>query len=151
MGRLDNQVKVRGFRVEIGDIEDALSACEGIQQAAVTTWKGPDGFDVLAGYLVADSERRPGVNEIKSALRESLPGYMVPGMLMYLDELPLTPNKKVDRRALPSPDLVREQAQEEFIAPQTEQELALADIWKEVLKVETIGIRDNFFDLGGTP
>ncbi len=149
MGRLDNQVKVRGFRVEIGDIEDAMSACESIRQAAVTTWKGPDGFDVLVGYLVAETEHRPGVDEIKATLGESLPGYMVPGMLMYLDELPLTPNRKVDRRALPSPDLVREQAQKEFIAPQTEQEIALADIWKEVLKVETIGIRDNFFDLGG--
>lgn len=149
LGRLDNQVKIRGFRVEIGDIENALSACEGIRQAAVTTWKGPDGFDMLAGYLVTDSECRPGVDDIKAVLRESLPGYMVPGMLIYLDELPLTPTKKVDRRALPSPDLVREQTREEFIAPRNEQELAVAEIWKEVLKVETIGIRDNFFDLGG--
>jgi amino acid adenylation domain-containing protein len=149
MGRLDNQVKVRGFRVEIGDIEDALSASDGIRQAAVTTWTGPDGFNVLAGYLVSDSEDRPKLDEIKVALRESLPEYMIPGMLMYLDELPLTPNRKVDRRALPSPDLVREQAREEFIAPRTGLERSLTAIWKEVLELETIGIRDNFFDLGG--
>ncbi|MCB1741757.1 MAG: amino acid adenylation domain-containing protein, partial [Gammaproteobacteria bacterium] len=149
LGRSDQQVKVRGFRIELGDIEAAMAACPGVRQAAVTAWKGADGFDALAGYLVADKESRPEIAEVKAVLRESLPEYMVPNLFMYLDELPLTPNNKIDRRALPSPDTVRDVARKEFVAPRTETERALAEIWQAVLGVERVGIGDDFFDLGG--
>lgn len=149
LGRRDNQVKIRGFRVEIGDIEAALASCPGIRQAAVTTWKDRDGFDFLAGYLVADPAHPPTVEAVRAVLSTKLPGYMVPGMLMFVDALPLTPNRKVDRRALPSPDLMREQARGAFAAPRTEREKALSSLWREVLGLERLGIHDNFFDLGG--
>jgi len=149
LGRLDDQVKVRGFRIEIGDIESALAECRGVAQAAVTTWKGPDELESLAAYLVADEDRHPTLDELKASLREKLPGYMIPSRFMFLDELPLTPNKKVDRRALPPPQILRAQSDKDHVAARTATEKALVEVWKEVLGVAHVGVRDNFFDLGG--
>ncbi len=149
LGRRDHQVKVRGFRIELGDIETALAGAPGVRQAAVTTWTGPDGLAMLAGYVVPEPDRTPDLEAIKAHLRAQLPGYMVPGVLTPLDTLPLTPNNKVDRRALPSPQSLHAQTARDYVAPRSDIEHAMAAAWGAVLGLERVGIRDNFFDLGG--
>ncbi|MDH0732573.1 non-ribosomal peptide synthase/polyketide synthase [Pseudomonas sichuanensis] len=144
IGRVDHQVKVRGFRIELGEIETRLQQQAGVREAVVLAVEGASGHQ-LVGYLVAnaalDSE------QVKAALREQLPEYMVPAHLLQLPALPLTPNGKLDRKALPLPDL--EQAQADYQAPATDLEQRIAAIWQDVLKLERIGARDNFFELGG--
>jgi amino acid adenylation domain-containing protein len=151
LGRLDFQVKIRGLRIELGEIESALMEYPDVSEAVVIVREDNEGDQRLVAYVVSINNDPSKKLQLRELLRQRLPDYMVPANIIFLEAIPHTPNGKIDRKALPapSPDLVREQVQEEFIAPQTELEMALADIWKEVLKVETIGIRDNFFDLGG--
>ncbi len=142
LGRLDNQVKLRGYRIELGEIESVLRAHEQVREALVEVRK-----QQLVGYLVVDGGDDQ-VRQLRGYLRERLPEYMVPGAFVQLEEMPLTPNGKVDRRALPDPD-TRGTPEEIYVAPQSELEQTLAAIWQEVLGLERVGLHDNFFDLGG--
>ncbi|HEV2733228.1 MAG TPA: condensation domain-containing protein, partial [Longimicrobiaceae bacterium] len=146
LGRIDLQVKVRGFRIEPGEVEAALEAHPRVREAVVVARQDAPGESRLVGYVVpaAGEEVTPG--GLRAHLQGSLPEYMVPSAFVVLDALPLTPSGKVDRRALPEPEVWRE---EEHEAPRTPGEELLAGIWAEVLGVEQVGIRDDFFGLGG--
>ncbi len=147
LGRADEQVKVRGFRVELGEIEAALSRAPGVRQTTVVT-RDYDGDKRLVAYVVGEHVR-VSVDQLQKTLRESLPDHMVPSAFVVLDELPLTPNGKVDRRALPAPAEIQAQSDDGYVAPRTPVEELLAGIWAEVLKVERVNVDDNFFELGG--
>jgi amino acid adenylation domain-containing protein/FkbH-like protein len=148
LGRRDHQVKVRGFRIELGEVEAALRKLPAVRETVVVAWEDVPGHKRLAAYLVTDKAARPGTRDIRAILRTHLPEHMIPSAFMFLDALPLTPNGKVDRKALPPPELSREE-DSPFLAPRDEVEERLAAIWREVLGVAEIGVQDNFFDLGG--
>ncbi|WP_018682964.1 non-ribosomal peptide synthase/polyketide synthase [Actinokineospora enzanensis] len=145
LGRTDDQVKIRGFRIEPGEIEAALLARPGIREAAVVA-REDDGHRRLVAYLVGDTIPEPAA--LRVALKETLPDYMVPAAFVTLDRLPMTRNGKLDKAALPAPE-VRAEAAEEFVAPRTETESLLAGLWAEALGAERVGVTDNFFALGG--
>ncbi len=145
LGRLDTQVKLRGFRIELGEIEAALLAQESIAQAVVVAREeGP--AKRLVAYVVPHKDTSPDVGELRRALQQGLPDYMVPSAIMRLDRLPLTPNGKLDRNALPAPDW---QGGGEIVVPRNAIEQALAAIWCDVLKLDRVSVNDNFFALGG--
>ncbi len=147
VGRSDDQVKLRGYRVEPGEIESALSQHPGVQRAAVAVHDDGAGGKRLVGYVVHVEGEAPTGRQLHDYLRKRLPAFMVPAEILPLTALPLTPNGKLDRRALPLPEARLECAV--FEAPRTELEAALARIWSEVLRVPQVGPRDNFFELGG--
>ena len=150
LGRGDQQVKLRGFRIELGEIEAALMALPQLREAAVLARQHATGEQRLVGYLVAHEGVAGAALEaaaLRLALLRTLPDYMVPAHFMVLDKLPLSPNGKLDRKALPAPDLTARSQQ--YVAPSSATEIALAAIWAEVLKLDRIGVHDNFFDLGG--
>ncbi|MCM0673498.1 amino acid adenylation domain-containing protein [Micromonospora phytophila] len=144
LGRIDHQVKLRGLRIELGEIESALREQPGVTEAAVIVREDSPGDKRLTAYLVGAAEHA----EVKAALKETLPEYMVPSAIVGLDALPLSPNGKLDRRALPAPVVTRE-ASVALVEPRDDTERLLAGIWSEVLGVDTLGIDDDFFDLGG--
>jgi amino acid adenylation domain-containing protein len=144
LGRVDDQVKIRGYRVELGEIEAALAAHSNVQFCAVVAREDEPGKKSLAAYVVPRGEA-PNNDEVRRFLREKLPEYMVPTQYVYLGALPLTPNGKVDRKALPVPPSA---TAGKGGAPRTKSEEAVAAIWKELLKIDEIGIEDDFFDLG---
>ena len=147
VGRTDHQVKIRGFRIELGEIENVLRQYPKIKDAAVLAREDTLGNKRLVAYMVA-SGLIPSIDEIRMHLKEYLPDQMIPAAYVFLDHFPLTPNGKVDRKALPIPDFdVRFTIQ--YVAPRTYSENIIANIWAEVLGVECIGIYDNFFALGG--
>jgi amino acid adenylation domain-containing protein len=150
LGRLDHQVKIRGFRIELGEIEAALAKHENVQESAVLARQDEPGDRRLVAYVVFKQSHSGniGTSELKNYLQERLPDYMVPGVFVTLDDMPRTANGKLDRKALPKPDSALLD-RKEFLAPQTEPEILLAQIWADVLKLERVGIRDDFFDLGG--
>ncbi|HET7460821.1 MAG TPA: amino acid adenylation domain-containing protein [Longimicrobium sp.] len=147
LGRLDQQVKVRGYRIEPGEVEAALAAHPAVREAAVAL-HGDAGERKLVGYLVATGPE-PTADALRGFLKERLPDYMVPSVFVTLDALPLTGSGKVDRNALPAPDARRLKTGTGYAAPRTDAEAALAAIWAEVLGVERVGVDDNFFALGG--
>ncbi|HEV2864150.1 MAG TPA: amino acid adenylation domain-containing protein [Pyrinomonadaceae bacterium] len=149
LGRRDSQVKLRGFRIELREIEAALSALPGVGAAAVMLREDAPGDRRLAAYLVAKADEAPTISRLRARLKETLPEYMLPSALVVLDRLPLTPNGKVDYRALPAPENLRPQLAEDYVAPQSGLERTIAAVWQDVLKVERVGVHDNFFDLGG--
>ena len=149
LGRLDDQVKIRGFRVEIGEIEAALSRHPAVTQAVVTALEEPSGGKRLAAYLVTAGQPTPSVSQLRAFAGTRLPDYMVPSTFTVLTSFPLTPNGKVDRRRLPAPEIQRVDLQAPFDAPRTDIEQAIAATWRAVLRVEEVGMNDNFFDLGG--
>jgi amino acid adenylation domain-containing protein len=149
LGRIDNQVKMRGFRIELGEIESLLAYHPAIRQSVVTVWEDGPAEKRLVAYMVTAPGSAPSVNELRALLTQTLPDYMVPSTFVFLDALPLTPNAKVDRRALPPPPLNRPQLDTAFVAPTTEVEQQIAAIWRDVLSIDQVGMRDNFFDLGG--
>jgi len=144
LGRLDHQVKIRGFRIEIGEIEAVLAEHEQVRQAVVMAHQ-----DQLIGYVVAEEGAQVTTSELRRHLSAHLPEYMIPSIFVPMTEFKLTPNGKVDRKALPVPDGSRPVLEREFVAPQTTTEKMLAEIWSEVLGISEIGIKDNFFELGG--
>ncbi|WP_433442478.1 non-ribosomal peptide synthetase [Nonomuraea sp. CA-141351] len=147
LGRVDTQVKLRGFRVELGEIETVLAAHPGVSVAAATV-RG----DRLAVYAVPTGDgatEGPAAGELRAWLGERLPGYMVPDMVVFLDELPHNKSGKVDRSRLPDPPLTRPDLDRPYVAPATATERRLAEVWAEVLDLTRIGAQDNFFDLGG--
>lgn len=148
LGRRDFQVKVRGFRIELEEVEAVLSCHPFIRQCVVTVHN--NGTDKqLVAYAVLDGARTLTAADLRSFLREKLPEYMVPTQFITLDAFPLTPNGKIDRRALPEFDVKTPEMYEDYAAPRTPIEELLVGIWSEVLDVSLVGIRDNFFDLGG--
>jgi amino acid adenylation domain-containing protein/non-ribosomal peptide synthase protein (TIGR01720 family) len=147
LGRVDHQVKIRGFRIELGEIESVISLYPGIREVVVIAREDKPGEKKLVAYYCAAQEI--ALNALRAHMKASLPDYMVPAACMRMDALPLTSNGKVDRRALPAPDVSRASRKDTYVAPRTPAEQALARIWSEVLVVETPGIHDNFFELGG--
>jgi acyl carrier protein len=150
LGRMDNQVKLRGHRIELGEIEAALARHPAVRECVVLAREDTPGDKRLAAYVVAEPDQA-GVTagDLRDYLKAKLPGYMVPAAFVPLDTLPLTSNGKVDRKALPVPESNRAVLNESSAAPSTPTEMALAEIWRDVLRVERVGVRDNFFELGG--
>ncbi|HLK61110.1 MAG TPA: amino acid adenylation domain-containing protein, partial [Chthonomonadaceae bacterium] len=146
LGRVDDQVKVRGFRIELGEIESVLSQHPGVREAAVLAREDGTQDKRLVAYVVS---RNGAVhpNDLREHLRDKLPGYMIPSVFVALPSLPLSPNGKVDRKALPAPEAGEQR--ETYVAPRTPIEEGLAEIWCEILRVERVGIHANFFELGG--
>jgi len=150
MGRTDYQVKIRGYRVELGEIENALLRCHGVSDVVVVVVVvDVSGEKKLVGYLVSCGGASPSTSELREHLLKQLPDHMVPGAFVTLERLPLTPNGKIDRKALPAPAGNRLETGEDFVAPRTASEQAMVEIWTQLLGVERISIRDNFFALGG--
>jgi amino acid adenylation domain-containing protein len=147
LGRIDHQVKVRGFRIELGEIEAALGHHPAVQEAVVLVREDVPGDKRLVAYLVADQELSP--SEWRGFLKGRLPEYMVPAAFVRLKSVPLTPNGKVDRRALPAPDRARPELERAYVAPRTPIEEKLSEIVAQLLRIERVGIEDNFFELGG--
>ncbi len=149
MGRIDFQVKLRGFRIELGEIESNLARHPAIDHAVVIVREDTPGDKRLVAYYTLEREPAPGLAALKSFLLEKLPDYMIPNAFVRLDEIPLTPNGKVDRKALPRPDEKDFGAGESYVAPRNETEEKMAAVWADVLGLEKVGINNNFFDLGG--
>jgi hypothetical protein len=147
LGRLDTQVKLRGYRIETGEIEGALSSHPAVAESAVVVREDSTGDAQLVAYVVATSKGAAAFADLRRFLQDRLPHYMVPSLFVLLDQMPLTPAGKIDRRALPAPDAP--QPSTAHIAPRTDAEETIAAVWKDLLQVERIGIYDNFFELGG--
>jgi aspartate racemase len=148
IGRIDFQVKIRGFRIELMEIERVVEQHPAVQQAVVIAREDVPGDKRIVAYLVLKPEQTFTSSELRRFVKEKLPDYMVPSAVVQMDTLPLTPNDKVDRRALPAPDLTRQEPSETFVAPRDELEVQLTKIWEQVLGIQPIGIQDNIFELG---
>jgi amino acid adenylation domain len=146
LGRFDDQVKIRGFRIEPGEIEAVLAAHPGVRESVVGAREDSSGERRLVAHVVPARGALLSSHELRGWLKKQLPDYMVPSVFVMMKLFPLMPNGKVDRQALPAPDL---RARAGFVAPRDDLERRLAGIWEETLGVEPIGVRDNFFDLGG--
>jgi acyl carrier protein len=149
VGRVDHQVKVRGFRVEIDEVEAVLAKSPVVQEAVVLARKDASGANSLIAYVVARDGEQPTTQGLREFLGERLPAYTIPSTIVLLDAMPLTPNGKVDRKALAGRELERSQSQSEFVAPSTAAQKVVAGIWSQVLGIDRIGVNDNFFELGG--
>ncbi|MDX8130471.1 amino acid adenylation domain-containing protein, partial [Methylomonas sp. OY6] len=152
LGRIDHQVKIRGFRIELGEIEAQLLKQVDVKDAVVVAREDQPGDKRLVAYVVPQAEATEAeqaiVERLKVTLRQHLPDYMVPSAFVVLEAMPLSANGKLDRKQLPAPDL-SEQLKKTYVAPRTNTERVLAEIWQEVLGVEQVGIEDDFFELGG--
>jgi amino acid adenylation domain-containing protein/non-ribosomal peptide synthase protein (TIGR01720 family) len=146
-GRNDDQVKIRGYRIELGEIEDVLRRYQGISSAVVITRSNTEGEQELVAYITVKEELN--ALDIRSYLSKSLPAYMLPVHFVQLEKIPLTPNGKIDKKALPSPDAIGMHTGREYVAPRNAIEEKLINIWKELLSRKRIGIKDNFFEIGG--
>ncbi|MGV0103005.1 amino acid adenylation domain-containing protein [Nostoc sp. DSM 114160] len=149
LGRIDRQVKIRGFRIELGEIENALLKHPAVQKIVVLAREDKPRIQQLVAYIVLLPDETLTTSELRSYLKELLPEYMVPGVFIFLDTLPLLPNGKVNRRALPVPEDLRPTLTTTYEVPQSEMEQQIAQLWQEVLHLDRVGIHDNFFDLGG--
>ncbi|WP_373865018.1 amino acid adenylation domain-containing protein [Paenibacillus amylolyticus] len=149
IGRIDNQAKIRGYRIETGEIESQLLRVEGVREAVVLVRSDANGQKALCAYYTPDTGVELVVNDLRRALAQELPGYMIPSYFVELERLPLTPNGKIDRKVLPAPE-GEAGSGTEYVAPRNELETKLAAIWQEVLGLaKEIGVHDNFFDIGG--
>jgi acyl carrier protein len=140
----DHQVKLRGFRIELGEIEAIIAQYETVRETVVIA-----NEKRLIAYVVTEKKTSVYVNELRDFLNKKLPEYMLPSVFVFLEALPLTSNGKVDRRALPAPENLRPELATNYQAPHSEVEKTIAQVWKQVLQIEKVGINDNFFDLGG--
>jgi hypothetical protein len=149
LGRVDEQVKIRGFRIELGEVETALAQHEGVREAVAVARPDGRGGKRLVAYVVESAAGKATAGELRRHLKNTLPDYMIPSAFVTLDALPLTSNGKVDRKALPEADDARPELEEVYVAPRSEIERSIAGVWQEVLRVEKVGVHDNFFNLGG--
>ncbi|MFJ3090868.1 amino acid adenylation domain-containing protein [Streptomyces sp. NPDC086838] len=149
IGRIDNQVKLRGFRIELGEIETALARLDDVRDAVVVVREDTPGDKQLAAYVSAADGRTLAPAALRDALAGALPDYMLPAAYVVLDALPLTANGKVDKRALPAPGRSALAADAVYVAPRTRAEERMAEVWRDVLGTDRIGVHDSFFDLGG--
>ena len=149
LGRIDHQVKIRGFRIELGEIEAILGQHPALTQTLVIAREDVPGDKQLVAYIIASPEQIPSQSELRRFLETRLPEYMVPSFFIFLDTLPLNPNGKIDRHALPAPDTFTLRLSTNFVPPENSTEEVLATIWAKVLRLEQVGIHDNFFELGG--
>ncbi len=148
LGRIDGQVKIRGIRIELSEIETALQHHPAVKQSAVVVQEASNQDKRLIAYIVPNALEFPKTHELKGFLQQNLPSYMIPASFVLLDVIPTTPNGKLDRKALPEANL-QTGLETTFVAPQTQLQELLAGIWADVLRLEQVGIQDNFFDLGG--
>ena len=149
LGRSDHQVKIRGHRVEPGEIETVLCQHPLVQDAAVVAGEEANVGKRLLAYVVVQQDRTGIAADLRAFLKDKLPDFMMPSVFMSLERLPLTPSGKVDRRALPKPAAGRPEFVGEMVAPRSSIEKAITGIWTEILGIGAVGITDNFFDLGG--
>ena len=154
LGRADSQVKIRGHRIELGEVETRLRACPGVRRAGVAVRQDRPGEPRLVGYVVGAAAGEGAiegvrVDSLRRELQRHLPGYMVPEAFVFIDDLPMTPSGKLDVRALPAPDTVRPVLDTAYVSPRAGFEAAVAAVWQEVLGLGQVGSHDNFFDLGG--
>ena len=149
LGRVDNQVKVRGYRIELGEIEATLASDPRVKSCAVLVREDEPGNKQLVGYVVPREGNAPTAEDLQQFVKQKLPEYMAPSQFVFLDSIPLTTNGKVDRKALPAPTYGNVSEGKDFAAPHSETEKAIADIWSKLMKLERIGIHDDFFDFGG--
>src|SRR5581483_1321507 len=147
LGRSDQQIKLRGFRIELGEIEAVLTEHQAVQAAVVLMREDTPGNKRLVAYLLPKQEGNLDENELRVWLKRQLPDYMIPSAFMLLEAFPLTPNGKIDRRALPAPNTTS--VAEEFEAPRNDREQTIAALWQQLLDLQRVGIQQNFFDLGG--
>jgi aryl carrier-like protein len=148
LGRMDDQIKLRGFRIELGEIESGLAAHPAIQEAVAAVREDVPGEKRLVAYMIPANGSIPPSSELRSFLSTKLPDYMIPAAFVKLARFPLTPNGKVDRRALPAPDGDRQTSGTAYAEPRTPEEKIMTGIWAEVLHLERVGINDNLFELG---
>lgn len=148
LGRTDDQVKIHGFRIELGEVETVIKKYPGVKECVAMLRSDAAGVERLVAYLISEGTK-PANNELRDFLRERLPLTMIPSAFVHVDEFPVTPNGKLDRRALPVPEVFSGGLDNEFVAPSDDVQRTLAKIWAEVIGVERVGIYDNFFDLGG--
>jgi len=149
LGRRDYQVKIRGFRIELGEVEAALAEHPALAETVVLAKSDQSGELRLVAYFVSQQQPAPTSTELRQFLLKKIPDYMAPAVFVKLDAMPLLPNGKVDRRALPAPGRARPEFEDGFVAPNTPIEKELAEIWTEVLRLEKVGIFNNFFAIGG--
>jgi hypothetical protein len=149
LGRIDHQVKIRGYRVELGEIETALAEHPIVQEVVVLVREDTPGDQRIVAYVVLNQECAAPADELRRVIKDKLPSYMIPSAFVVLEAMPLTPNGKIDRKALPTPDQTRPDIEGAFVAPRTPIEEMIAGIWSQILKLERVGIHDNFFSLGG--
>ena len=149
MGRKDNQLKVRGYRIEPREVESQLNKHPKVKDSSVLATQSNNGEKILTAYYVPDIETSLELNNLRGFLSERLPEYMIPSKFISIDKMPLTPTGKIDRLALPAPDFSTTDFDRSYISPQTDLEKVLANIWSQILETEQVGLHDNFFDLGG--
>jgi amino acid adenylation domain-containing protein len=147
LGRIDNQVKLRGFRIELGEIEASLDMYDTVEQSVVMLREDTPGLKQLVAYVVARNQQNFDAEGARAHLSSELPDYMIPAAFVMLETMPLTPNGKVNRKALPAPDAADPTT--EYVAPANDTEIQLAELWSELLGVDRVGIHDDFFALGG--
>ena len=148
-GRIDHQVKVRGHRIELGEVEAALLRLDEVRHAAAGVHGDGPGTERLVAWVAYHPGEELIASEVRRRLRAELPGYMVPSWIVEMEDLPRTPGGKIDRKALPAPFLENEGAGSDFVEPSTPAERTIAELWRDLLRVPRIGARDNFFELGG--
>jgi amino acid adenylation domain-containing protein len=149
LGRIDHQVKLRGFRIELGEIEAVLVKHSAVREVVILLREAESGDKQLVAYIVPNQDQIPTTSELRNYLTGQLPEYMLPAVFMLLDTMPLLPNGKIDRHALPAPQSLSLTSAGTYQAPQSQIEQAISKVWQEVLHLEKVGINDNFFDLGG--
>ena len=148
LGRKDFEVKIRGYKVALTEIEIALEKHPKVSNAAVVTWDREEREQYLAAYVVLRDNQKLTITELRSFLQDNLADYMIPSIFMFLDSLPLA-NGKLDRKALPRPDDNRPNLSQQYVRARNEIEQSLVQIWEEILGIRPVGIQDSFFDLGG--
>jgi acyl-coenzyme A synthetase/AMP-(fatty) acid ligase len=141
-------VKIRGYRIDVAEIESALLDHVAIKETLVSARDDQSGDSVLVAYIVPAQMLVPTATELRRFLEVTLPEYMIPAAFVRLESLPLTPNGKLDYRALPDPERLRPEVETAYVAPKTGIELRIARVWEEVLGLRKVGLHDNFFDLG---
>jgi len=149
LGRIDSQVKIRGFRIELGEIGAVLAKHPGVKQCVVTAREDTPGEKMLVAYFESQGNGVPESSALRGYLKKEIPEYMVPSTFVHMAKLPLSPNGKIDIKALPAPNVRSIETKTGFVAPRDPIEQVLAHLWSKVLKVKRVGLHDNFFELGG--